>query len=223
MNTVDYNDFAQSFARSRLQLRWPELEYFFHAVDIWDGIADIACGSWRLITLYHEYFKQSPLRYIWADLSKNMISEAQKIFPTQSFFEASMDDDTLYVDMKKYFLNTKKHIFCIAWLHHITDFHTREYIFQLWYDFLEDWEKVFLTNWALESPRNITTYKNAILQWSKNQFWSHDFSVKIGKYHRWYHSFHLDELEYLAKSVDFTIIENRIFEGEKNIITILQK
>ena len=91
-----------------------------------------------------------------------------------------------------------------------------------WNTILLPGEKVYMTNWALESPINRNSYKNALIHGSENMFGSHDFSIKIGGYYRWYHSFSLSELEYISKKAGFTIIENRLFDGEKNFITILE-
>lgn len=80
-----------------------------------------------------------------------------------------------------------------------------------------------MTNWALESPLNIHAYKNSAIYGSENQFLSRDFSIKIGKYFRFYHSFHLDELNYLAQKTNFHILENRLFDNERNFVSIFQK
>ena len=79
-----------------------------------------------------------------------------------------------------------------------------------------------MTNWALESPLNEEKYRDSG-ESQINEFWSRDFHIKIGKFTRYYHSFTLRELEYLAKETGFHILENRLFSTEKNIITILRK
>ena len=48
-----------------------------------------------------------------------------------------------------------------------------------------------------------------------------DFDIKIGQYSRYYHSFRIEELEPLFIKSGFTIRENRLFEGEKNILSIV--
>ncbi|USN59046.1 MAG: hypothetical protein H6767_02985 [Candidatus Peribacteria bacterium] len=47
--------------------------------------------------------------------------------------------------------------------------------------------------------------------------------VPFSGYDRFYHCFSLDELEKLAKMTGFTVLENRLFDTEKNYITILKK
>jgi hypothetical protein len=79
-----------------------------------------------------------------------------------------------------------------------------------------------MTNWALNSQLNAEKYKNSIVENSKNEFWSQDYNIKIGKFTRFYHSFSLEELEYLFKQVWFDIIENRLFENGRNWVSIVK-
>jgi hypothetical protein len=91
------------------------------------------------------------------------------------------------------------------------------------YDVCEPSWMIYMTNWALESSVHLEKYKQAKIINSENQFWSSDFNIKIWKFDRFYHCFSLKELEYLSKKSGFKIIENRVFDNDKNIITILQK
>jgi hypothetical protein len=86
----------------------------------------------------------------------------------------------------------------------------------------DDWI-IFMTNWALNSELNKEKYNNAIIKDSKNQFWSLDYNIKLWEYNRYYHCFNLDELEYLFKKNNFEIIENRLFENNRNIISVIKK
>lgn len=80
-----------------------------------------------------------------------------------------------------------------------------------------------MTNWALSSQLNQEKYKSSQIIGSENQYGSHDYSIKIGNDMRYYHSFSLDELEYLSLDIWFTLQENKLFEWGRNIITILKK
>ena len=221
--SVIYDDFAETFASSRKNLKWPEISYLLEQISQRDAIIDIACGSWRLISWYQDTYWSMPDTYIWLDASENILIEARKPYPWFIFFHGNMENQDIYTTIKNKTKNTKKHIFCIAGFHHINDIWLRWQILSYWYDTLNPWEKVCMTNWALESQVNKDTYKSAMIHDTENEFWSHDFSIKIGKYTRWYHSFTLAELEYLADSAGFTILENRLSESEKNFITILEK
>lgn len=68
-----------------------------------------------------------------------------------------------------------------------------------------------MTNWnLLEQPR-----------YEKNHRGNGDFDIKIGEYTRYYHSFQIEELEALFKRTGFQIQENSIFEGGKNIFSVV--
>ena len=220
---VNYDDFAKTFATSRSQLKWPEISYILSQLSMQDTIIDIACGSWRLIQAFQEHFQVDPHGYYWIDASEKLLQEARKSHPWFTFSCWNMEEWKSYEDIYSSFKNIKKNIFCIAWFHHIMNIDDRISTMKHWYNFLNIWERVFMINWALESPKNINTYKNSMIASSENQFWSHDFSIKIWKYYRWYHSFTLSELEYLANQTKFTIVENWLFVGEKNYITILER
>lgn len=54
--SVDYNNFAQTFAASRKNMKWEEVEYFFSTLQGGESIVDIACGSGRLLEQYSAFF-----------------------------------------------------------------------------------------------------------------------------------------------------------------------
>jgi len=198
-------------------MKWPELEYFFSFLK-WGHILDIWCGNGRLLELYTMYFGNAPEKYTWIDMSSWLIAEALKIFPGRDFREGDMLDIWGIIVGQKF-----KNVFLIASFHHLSNIQEREDMMWLLYDVLEDGWYIYMTNWALESSLNKEKYRNSQIPESKNRFMSSDFNIKIWKFERFYHSFHLDELSYLADKVGFKIQENRLFEWEKNIITILQK
>jgi hypothetical protein len=80
-----------------------------------------------------------------------------------------------------------------------------------------------MTNWALSSVLNQEKYKKSIIKNSKNEFWSVDYNIKIWKFTRFYHNFSLEELDYLLKKTWFNIEENRLFDNNKNYISIVYK
>lgn len=223
MTQVNYDSFAQTFAKSRKNMNWPELSYFFDMLSPSLGIIDIACWSWRLLHAYTEHFTVFPKYYYGLDISEKLLDEARKSYRGFAFLQAAMEKKEAYSHLHDIFKNIEKSIFCIAWLHHSMTLEERVSILSHWYSLLLPGERVYMTNWALESPLNRNSYKNALIQGSENIFGAHDFSIKIGGYYRWYHSFSLSELEYISHEAWFTIIENRLFEGEKNFITILER
>lgn len=215
--TTDYNNFAKTFSSSRKNMKWEELEYFFSQLGEWN-ILDIWCGSGRLLEQYNLYFKKILEKYLWVDMSQWLIDEAKKTFPNQEFWTWNMLNIQEIVWEKKY-----KNIFLVASFHHLESLEQREDMMMQLYKICEEWWTIYMTNWALESPLNLEKYKKSKILESENDFWSSDFSIKIWKFQRFYHSFNILELEYLAKNSGFNIIENRLFDNGRNITTILQK
>lgn len=64
-------------------------------------------------------------------------------------------------------------IYCIAGFHHLETRQERIQTLQEWYKILPAGGKVFLTNWALESPLNFEKYKAYKIQGTE----SHDFLI----------------------------------------------
>jgi hypothetical protein len=71
-----------------------------------------------------------------------------------------------------------------------------------------------MTNWNLLWEKNFEKHKDSLL-------WNWNFNIKYGDYIRFYHWFTMEELEKLFKGAWFSIIENRIFEWENNILSIV--
>jgi hypothetical protein len=80
-----------------------------------------------------------------------------------------------------------------------------------------------MTNWALNSELNKKKYLKSVIKDSKNKFWSLDYDIKIWEFKRYYHCFSLKELDYLFKEIWFKIIENKLFDNNRNFISIIQK
>lgn len=215
--TVDYNKFAKTFANSRLNLKWEEIEYFLTFLE-WKKdlkILDVWCGSWRLLWEFAKN-KVDVKEYLWVDLSTGLLDEAKKKYPEIEFMELNMLD--LNKIERKYDM-----LFFIASFHHINNPDDRLRVIKKAYNMLEDWGMMFFTNWALDSDLNKMRYWKNVVDWSENRFWSSDFNIKIWEFVRYYHSYHLDELKYLFEKVWFEIIENREFDNKRNIISIIKK
>jgi len=229
--TVDYNNFAKTFSNSRKNMKWEEIEYFISFLPSPQpsplserelSILDIWCWNGRFLS----FLKTSPLApllkeegkitYLWIDLSEKLLEEANFLHPEARFLHLNM----LQLEkIKEKFTD----IFLIASFHHLDNLEDRKKVMKDLFNILENWWKIFMTNWALNSELNKEKYKNSQIKNSKNKFWSLDYNIKIWKFNRYYHCFNLSELEYLAKEAWFKIIENRLFENKRNFITILEK
>lgn len=215
--SVDYNKFAKTFSKSRKNMKWEEIEYFLSFLK-WKKdlrILDVWCGTWRLLW----ELKKSNLdvnEYLWIDLSSWLLAEAIKNHPDDNFIELNM------LDLNKIDSDFNV-IFFIASFHHINNLDDRLRLIKKAYDKLENGWMMFFTNWSLESELNKKRYWKNKVKWSKNNFWSKDFNIKIWEFVRYYHCFHLDELRYLFEKAGFQIIENREFDSKRNLISILKK
>jgi len=198
-------------------MKWEELDYFFSLLK-WGSILDIWCGSGRLIEQYSQYFSKEIENYFWADMSSWLIDEAKKAFPSMEFWVWNMLDIKDILDGK-----TFENIFLIASFHHLETLAERESMMKILYTVCKPGGRIFMTNWALNSDLNKKRYSQSQIPNSLNEFQSLDFSIKIWSSQRFYHSFSLRELEYLSELWWFKIIENRLFDNDKNIITILKK
>jgi len=215
--SVDYNNFAKTFSKSRKNMKWEEIDYFISFLE-WEeniSILDIWCGNWRFL----KFLKENNInfkKYLWVDLSKWLLEEAKKEHPENDFLNLNM------LDIDK--INEEfNNIFFIASFHHLDNLEDRLNVLKKAYDLLEDWGKIFMTNWALNSELNKEKYSKSIIIDSKNKFGSLDYNIKIWEFNRYYHCFDLSELEYLFKEAWFEIIENRLFDNKRNFISIIQK
>ncbi len=217
---VDYNSFAKTFSDSRKNMKWPEMDYFLG--NILDGesisILDIWCGNWRFLWELKSRFsdKITSENYLWVDLSKWLLDEAKKQYPEYNFQELNMLD----LDEIK---NKFSHIFFFASYHHLQTLEERWKVIKKTYALLEEWWKIYMTNWALNSDFNRKRYDKSVIVWTENQFWSIDYNIKIWEFERYYHCFDISELEYLFKESWFEVIENRLFDNQRNIISIIKK
>lgn len=215
MKKIDYDNFAKTFSNSRKNMKWEEIYYFFGKIwkIEWLSILDIWCWNWRLLSHIKDYFDWN-FYYTWIDNSNEMLKEAKKQYKSYEFIKQSMENLSIN---KKYDL-----IFFIASFHHLDSIEKRLNTLEKIKRLTKKDSIIFFTNWALDSTLNSGKYKKNIIPNSKNEFGSYDYNIKIWEFYRYYHSFSLKELEYLFKKTWFEIIENRLFDNNKNIISIIK-
>ncbi len=215
---VDYNKYAKTFAQSRKDMSWPELEYCFGIMKKGASILDLACGSGRLLWEYNKFFWASPATYLWIDISQGLINEAKEAYPEQNF---------LLWDMRSFWQSLwselYENIFCIAGFHHLESYEQRLQTLKEMKNKLSSWARVYMTNWSLHTWENREKYKKSQIWESENKYGSFDYKIKIGEHFRYYHSFSLEELWELAHEIWFNVLENRIFDTGRNSLTILEK
>lgn len=210
---MSYDAFASTFSQSRKNLRWGEIEYFVECMKKDSShkkisLLDVGCGNGRFL----ETLAVSGLSYdyLGTDESKGMITEARKLHPTESFEVIDMNNIESLSGQKYY-----DYIVFIASFHHLQKALEREQVLQNVKKLLAPDGIIMMTNWNLLGAEMFPKYE-------KSHRWSGDFGIKIGEHERYYHGFELQELENLFAESGLHIIENRIFEGGKNIISIIK-
>lgn len=209
---VDYNNFAKTFSKSRENMKWEEIEYFLWNYDLEaKSVLDIWCGNGRFLSAIKEK-NINFWKYLWLDLSSWLLEEASKLHPENEFLNLNMLD----LDKIESKFDT---IFFIASFHHLQKLEDRIEVLKKARNLLsEDW-KIFFTNWNLIGQEK---YKKSKIENSQNEFLSLDFNIKIWEFDRYYHGFSLKELDYLFKEALFELIENRVFDSGRNIISIVK-
>lgn len=219
MEKVNYDNFAGTFSASRNDMKWDEIEYFLEKYSDFINekkILDVWCWNGRLLDHFIKSKFISDIDYFWIDASTWMINEAKNKFWSDDFLVLDM------LDLDKLKVKNFESVFFIASFHHLLTIEERKKVLEDLKKIILPWTYVFMTNWALESELNKKKYEKSFINNSQNEFWSKDFSIKIWEFERFYHSFSLDELEYLFRETWYEIIENKLFENDRNFVSIIK-
>ncbi len=204
---MSYDNFATTFSNSRKNHPWPELEYIIEDMKInqYSSVLDIGCGNGRFL---EESIKLNYVgaKYLWLDQSAWMIWEAIKLHPNNQFKVLWMQD---IWDLDESF----DVLLFLASFHHLESREERIQVLQDAKKLLNPNGRIYMTNWnLLEQER-----------YQKNHRWNGEFDIKIGEFSRYYHGFTLSELSELFEEAGYGVIENRIFEGGRNFLSILEQ
>lgn len=218
-NMAMYDNFAKTFSKSRKNLKWAEIDAILEILknENLTKILDIGCGSGRFLENYKNFFVNSPELYLGLDASENMIIEAKKNLEneneksTKNFFEVCEMQKLEKFFEKNNFPKFDAIIF-LASFHHLENENERIEVLKSAKKILNENWKIFLTNWNLLGQEK---YQNSHL-------WNSDFKIKIGEFDRYYHGFKLEELEKIFEKCELKIEKNEIFEGWRNIFSILK-
>lgn len=199
-----YDDFAETFSKSRKSLRWAELDAILDDIltQQYTSILDIGCGNGRLLEFLHQ--RTTSLSYLWVDHSPAMIAEARKLHPEANFLVSDMNTLSLPISFDA--------IVLLASFHHLASESERIHTLHTLKTLLQPHGRIYMTNWNLREQERYQPYRNE----------HNDFMIKIGEFSRYYHGFSLRELEALFREGGFSPCEHRIFEGGRNIFSILE-
>lgn len=144
--------------------------------------------------------------YLGIDNSAGMIAEARKLHPDYQFEVCPMESLSISEYLK---WDSYDAIIFLASFHHLE---TREERIQVLKDiqkYLAPNGAIYMTNWNLrEQPR-----------YEKSHRWDGDYDIKIGEFSRYYHGFTVEELAELFETTGYQIVENRVFEWGRNILS----
>ncbi|MDD5377399.1 MAG: class I SAM-dependent methyltransferase [Candidatus Gracilibacteria bacterium] len=214
---MSYDAFASTFSQSRKNLRWGEIGYFVeymkkHSLDEKASILDIGCGNGRLIeTLEASGF---PYSYLGTDASSGMIEEARKLHPDHAFMVLDMRGSEDLSSKDEFFRDSYQFIVFIASFHHLHTAEERHEVLEKTKKLLSPGGVLMMTNWNLMGEALFSRYRESYQE-------NGDFQIKIGAHERYYHGFTIAELNGLFQESGYKVIENRVFEGGKNIISLL--
>lgn len=232
---MSYDQFARTFSKSREHHPWPELDFIIEDMieQRYTSVLDIGCGNGRFLEEIHnrEFTIEN---YLGIDSSRGMIEEAQRLHPEYVFEVCDMLDIHLHFHHREeqgdvaiqvpenpetldYFLRRNDgksfdSLLLLASFHHLETHEARLAVLRDMKPLLREWGRIYMTNWNLrEQPRYESSHRG-----------NGDYDIKIGAYTRYYHGFTLDELASLFHDAGYAIIEHQIFEGGRNIVSMLE-
>ncbi|MBX9809001.1 class I SAM-dependent methyltransferase [Candidatus Gracilibacteria bacterium] len=202
---MSYDNFATTFSNSRKNHPWPELEYIIEDLkqNEYSSVLDIGCGNGRFL---EESLKMNyrPIKYLGIDESEGMIREARKLNPSNQFQVIGMQD-------MKIIEQSFDVLLFLASFHHLETREERIRVLESTKKLLTQKSRIYMTNWNLLDQE----------RYQKNHRGNGEFDIKIGEFSRYYHGFTLTELSDLFEEAGYSTFENRIFDGGRNIISIL--
>lgn len=215
-----YNKVAEKYYLSR-QKHWSDWKVILEELKKTKkkniSILEFWCGWWRLITYLNENLKWINIKYIWVDISKNLLTFAKKDNPKDKF---------ICDDISKFIVSTKQesfdYIIWIASFQHIDNEKERKFLMKNFYRSLTYGWKLIMLNWSF-SNRFIKKYFKPILKALRKSIYSiwyynlRDLYIPWGNnkkiYNRFYHIFSPKELNQLWRESWFDV----------NILTYLDK
>ncbi len=214
IESMSYDNFAVTFSNSRKNLHWPELDSII--LDMrnqgYKSVLDIGCGNGRFLeqlTVESEkWIMWEKFQYLGVDSSEWMITEARKLHPEYHFEVIDMIN---IGDIVSENLQFDALIF-LASFHHLESLEERIKVLQDARKLLAPWGRIYMTNWNL---REIEKYE-------KSHQGNGDYAIKIGEFSRYYHGFTTEELAGLFEEAGYRIVENRVFEWGRNILSVVE-
>lgn len=211
--TDAYNTIAQDFSRTR-QAVWPEFQLFLPYLEPYKhqllSVLDLGCGNGRA----REIFKDFNCRYSGLDISAELIHEAQKLHPHETFFIGNMTELPLPD-------HSQDVITVIAAFHHLPNQPARQQTMQEIRRVLKPNGVVFMTNWYLWQQKYWRPIWNALRHGHPRDLlipWKNNRGEIMAE--RYYHAFTDRELRKLFRATNFSVV----YQGKHrfNFVSILR-
>ncbi len=210
---MSYDAFATTFSNSRKNLHWPELEYIIADMKQRGCISvlDVGCGNGRFIEQITNY-ELRITNYLGIDSSEGMIREARKLHPDHHFEVIWMQE--LWNSSQFPVLSSQFNcLLFLASFHHLTTRQERIQVLQESKKLLTPNGCIYMTNWNLRDQE----------RYEASHRWDGEYDIKIGEFSRYYHGFTQGELAGLFDEAGYQVVENRIFDGGRNLLSILER
>ena len=182
------------------------------------SILEFWCGWWRCIKYLNNNLKWIKIKYIWVDISNELLKYAKKDNPKDKFI---CDDICKYI--QKVQQECFDFIIWIASFQHIEWENKKLNLMRKFYKTLKYWGKIIMTNRSL-STRFLKKYQKEIIKSILKTiytFWNHKRNdLYIPRNYNWktlyrfYHMFNIKELKLLCKESWF--ITNKLAFLDKN-------
>lgn len=208
---MSYDNFATTFSNSRKNHPWPELDAIIDDMrkQGYTSVLDIGCGNGRFLEeIQSSGFKVQ--EYLGIDSSKWMIAEARKLHPDFQFEVCSMESLFSHPAIP---LSRYPAILFLASFHHLETRVSRIETLKQAKELLAPNGRIYMTNWNLLEQE----------KYRESHQWNGDYDIKIGEFSRYYHGFTVEELAELFEEAGLEVVENGVFEGGRNIVSILTK
>jgi len=214
-NTVQYDDFAETFGQSRRDMHWSEIDevlsQFIETYEYESGkIADIWCGNGRLLTHITGHSRATDFQkfttYVWLDASSELLKQASLDISFSDFFSHTFWS---LGDMRDLEALLSQHgtfdvIFFIASFHHLSTREDRLSVLEQAKKLLSKNGRIIMTNWNLSHESQWKYQNSKSAEYSDG---SADYSIKIGGYNRFYHAFSHEEYVSLAQDTELSVFD----------------
>ncbi|EKD78604.1 MAG: methyltransferase type 11 [uncultured bacterium] len=204
-----YDRIASHFSDTRHD-PWPEFSFLVPFITQEKRLLDVGCGNGRLggaIQVTH---------YTGLDLSRQLLTIAQKRFPSYTFVHGSV--------LQLPFSNEQFDVVaCVATLQHIPSIPYRKLAMQEMARVLKPNGTLFMLNWNLAEQPQYQQYR-AGDEYDQGDYlipWKNDQGEILTK--RYYHGFTLPEIVGVIHELPLQLIRNEIGQDGRNILTVLTK